>query len=490
MSTRRFRDDAFRRKVAGTNPRTWVWRPGFWTGQPAFIATLVVSLVGLAALAPFTYRGAEAVFSLAVQAIAVWGAVIAARALAAADVDLALLREMDARGSDYLRDLEAKGGGQVDLERLQRTLVPFNPADPAPGPIRLFQQICKEARDRRFESAGVLVQPYRDEATEEVFRLQNLQKIALWLGILGTFVGLLMALRQSGGQTDGGDLMKLVDQMYGGLFVAFTASVAGLEVAIILSFLLIPLRKRQETCFTQMESVVVTLLSAARHAINRDSVMAEFSAVTTALRGVNDRLYEQTRALREQNGRIDAGMERLAGARAEFDQFLKEASEAEHAFITHVSELFEAASFKDLAKAFRDGARDAGQQLSRRLDAAAERNATQMETFNASVQGLSTAVQAQSEGLAASVQRLQEQVTAADARNAESIRKAFDRLAAELAQRRGERVITDAMFETLAARLTELNRSVGRLAPGRPGMRDLLRSIAPRWWSSRSRYSA
>jgi hypothetical protein len=501
MSIRVLTDPAFRRKVAGTDPRIWVMQPAFWLGQPALLVTLGTSLVGVLLLAPFTYSGAASLLSLLVQALAAWGVVIAARALAAADVDLALVRELEERGSAYLSGLAAQGAGQMDLARLERTLVPSNPAIPPPGPIRLFQQVCKEARDRRFESASVLVQPYRDEATEAVFRLQNLQKLALWLGILGTFVGLLLALRHGGANTPGAgdaELSTMVQQMFGGLSVSFTASVAGLEVAIILGFALLLLRKRQELCFAQLETAAVTLLSAARHAVNRDEFMAEFTQVTTAVRDLTGRVYEQTRELaerlngvdsrlREQNERIDAGMERLAGARGEFDRFLREASEAEHAFIRDLAELFEAASFRDLARAIRDGARQAGEQLSERLDASASRNAEQMEAFNASVQGLAAAVQAQSAGFGTSVDRLQREVVTAAERSAETIQAAHDRLSAVVAQRAGERVVTDSAFETLAARLVELNRSVGRLGLQRPrGVRDLLTSIASRWLGTAS----
>ena len=497
MSTRVLTDAGFRRKVAGTDPGEWIASPDFWRGQPAFLVTLATSVVGVMVMAPFTYSGVSSLLSLFVQGLALWGVVVAARALAALDVDLALVGELEERGCSYLGDIAAQGGGYVELTRLERRLVPQNPAVPPPGPIRLFQQICKEARDRRFESASTLVQPYRDEAIEAVFQLQNLQKIALWLGILGTFLGLLIALRESGAGAPGTSdaaLNGLVQQLYGGLFVSFTASVAGLEVAIILGFVLLLLRKRQELYFEQLETTVVTLLSAARHSINRDDFMVEFSQVNTAVRDLANRINEQTKALtdrlngvdsrlQEQNQRIDTGLERLAGARGEFERFLREVSDTEHEFIGDLAELFEAASFKDLARAIRDGAQEAGEQLSERLDKITSRSTAQLETFNTSVQDLASAVEAQSRDFAASVDALKREVAAASTQNAQVVRTACDRLSADVAQRRSERLFTDSGFDLLATRVAELNRSIGRLVSSRPrGMRELLASIVPLGW--------
>ncbi len=492
MSTRALADPGVRRRVAGTDPARWALQPEFWRGQPALLVTLGGSLLGIILLAPFTYSGATSILSLLVQALAVWGVVIAARGLAAADVDLALIHELDERSSGYLAGLAAQGESRMDLDRLERTLVPNNPAAPVPGPIRIFQQVCKEARDRRFESASTLVQPYRDEATEDLFRLQNLQKIALWMGILGTFVGLLIALRESGGTVvSDGALTALVEEMYGGLFVSFTASVAGLEVAIILSFVLLLLRKRQELCFARMESVAVTLLSAARHAINHDDFIHEFAQVNTTVRDLANRVHEQTRGivdrlngvesrLWDQNERIDAGLERLAGARSEFERFLQNVSDAEHQFLGELARLFEAASFRDLAQTLHDGTREVGDRLTGRLDDMTSRNAAQLEAFDASVQALTAAVQAQSAGFAASVDRLEREVTATSARNAEAVLAACARLASVAERLQGGPRSSAAVLELLASRLAELDRTLRRQTS--PRLRNLLVSIVPSGW--------
>jgi hypothetical protein len=360
----------------------------------------------------------------------------------------------------------------------------------------MVQQVCKEARDRRFDSAANLVLAYRDEAADDLFRLQNLQKIALWLGILGTFLGLLVALQQEGATAEPGDaaLLRLVRSMYGGLYTAFGASVAGLEVAILLGVVVLVLRRQQEAYFAALEDATLTVLSVARHSINRDEVLAELEVVGSAVGGLAARVWENTKALSarldgvdtrltEQNEQIDAGLERLAGARGEFERFLKEMSDAEHAFIADLAELFEAASFKDLARAIRAGAREAGEQLSARLDETATRNATQLEGFDASVQALTASVEAQARDFSTRVGALTTEVAAASAAGAEAIRLACDRMAAIVAAR-GDGPVNQVSIELLSSRIAELNRTISRFGPPRrSGVGTLLGRVFSGWWS-------
>ena len=190
---------ALRQAVAGTLPRSLMMQASFWLRQRLFVCLVIASVVAGYILLPYTSgRDGNAEFlSLTVLLLAVAGFYLTAKMLAQLDVETALVIEIESRAADYLRDVKTKQRARIDLDRLEETLLPNNPADPPPAMIRLFQQICKEAKDRRFESTVNLTQPYREEALEGILRLQNLQKIALWLGILGTFIGMLVALESS-----------------------------------------------------------------------------------------------------------------------------------------------------------------------------------------------------------------------------------------------------------------------------------------------------
>lgn len=410
-----------RGRLAGANPHRLPLHPGFWKRQPVFLLILAGSAAMLWGLAPFTYSFGEGIWGLLplpVQLLALWGVAITARSLAGLEVDSALVDEIEARGAAYLVDVKSERGVTIELVRLEGRLVPNNPSTPLRGPIRLVQHVCKEAADRRFESAGNLVQPYRDEALEDVFRLQNLQKIALWLGILGTFVGLLVALQERAvGAPDGDELLRMVDEMYGGLFISFTASVAGLEVAIILGFLVMLLRKRHEGYLTSLEAAALTVLSVARHCINRDEVLAELTQVSSVVRDLGTRVHTHTTVMGEalmkvreqlgnQNERLEAGMQRLAAARGEFNGFLDELGDGQRAFLDDLRTLFQTASFRDFTQALETGVAQAGTEVSARLEGFSADNKTQLAAVAAAVEGLTQAVDSQSQALTRAVEAL------------------------------------------------------------------------------------
>src|SRR5436305_1010162 len=63
-----------------------------------------------------------------------------------------------------------------------------------PDPLRLFQRICAEAMDRRFESTINLIEPYQRESMEPILQLEGVQKSALRWGILCHFIGLVLVI--------------------------------------------------------------------------------------------------------------------------------------------------------------------------------------------------------------------------------------------------------------------------------------------------------
>src|SRR5207247_2069293 len=148
------------------------------------------------------------------------------------------VQRVEKTSEQYLSRIKAGQQSLIELDRLEEALLPLNKSNPPPAALRLFQHIFKEAKDRKFESSVNVMQPYREESLGDIFKLQNLQKIALWLGILGTFVGLLLAIQESGLSNlqakSGDDFVNVINKMFDGLLVAFSASLAGLEAAVII----------------------------------------------------------------------------------------------------------------------------------------------------------------------------------------------------------------------------------------------------------------
>ena len=306
------RKAARRRKIAESSPGSLLLRASFLFGQRDLWLTAAVGLVSFIILAPYTndFDQGWVLLTIFIQLLAVWSAVITLKAIAKVEVESAIVGEVEARGSYYLRAIKSGLGERRTLEALEADVLPHNTGVPAPSMIRLFQNIFKEAKDRKFESSYNVIQPYREEVLEDIFRLQNIQKIALWLGILGTFIGLLRAI-QVGDLSqikENDNLVGIVTSMFDNLFISFSASLAGLEVAVIIGAFLLLLRRRHVAYFQNMETSVATMLSLARNATNKDDYFVEFSQLRASM-GRSERLAlpPDHRGLRRAGGSAPKG---------------------------------------------------------------------------------------------------------------------------------------------------------------------------------------
>lgn len=437
MIKRLAEDLRLRPQVALLSPNQLLLRPYFWTHQLWFLAIVAISVLALWYLAPYTYTatGNFEYFTMAVQLIALWGAVMTLTALANIDLEMSILGEIENNGSQYLERIKSNQILRVDLNLLEEETLPNNLHQPAPAMIRLFRHICKEAKDRRFESSINVVQPYRDEPLEDVFKLQNLQKIALWLGILGTFVGLLLVVNNSdlNGANSNEAFAALIKKMFDGLVVSFSASLAGLQVAVVLGLFLLLLRKRQEVYFKMMENAALTMLSVARHTIVRDDFLNEFAQISTSVDLLGSRVYEQTQELSAklkavhdrvdtQTTSIEHGMKGLTKVKADFENSLAEVSKAQKVFLEDVKKIYTAIALKDLSTALETGIKQAGKQISDTLDPNVRSISKELGEFSKVLQSLNRVVANQSSGVADSAKRIETRVSDLAAANERTVR--------------------------------------------------------------------
>jgi methyl-accepting chemotaxis protein len=410
MNARSERAAAFRRQLAGSSPRDVVQNLEFWQMQAGFLVTIAAGLLSVVILFPYTYApaGGWELMSLLVHLLGAWGVFCAAKALATIAVEKAIAADVERRAAEYLRDLQAGQRARIELDQLQQTMLPNNPSMPPPAMVRLFQHICKEAKDRKFESSVNLMQPYREEPLGDIFRLQNLQKIALWLGILGTFIGLLLAVAAADLRT--GDFMDIVQQMFKGLVVSFSASLAGLQVAVLLGVLVLILRRRQEEYFKRMESAVVTMLSLARNAVNKDDFFVEFSQVRQSIDALANIVHVQNREVRAQTDEIRGGMVRLGEARDGFDGFLNGLTESQRQFFAELQSLYDTLSLKNLSASLQLSLAQSARLMGDKLDAGAGRITDRIGEFNSAVEKLSVALDGQSRVSADAVKKAADQI--------------------------------------------------------------------------------
>jgi ElaB/YqjD/DUF883 family membrane-anchored ribosome-binding protein len=443
----------FQQQLASTTPGQVLNAVEFWKSQRAFVAVIFGGTLMFIVLAPYTYGSAsgwEVMALLVVQSLAFWGAAITAKGLAAVQVENAIVQVIERRGAAYLRDIKSGQRSRIDLDYLEASFLPPNPANPAPAMVRLFQHICKEARDRKFESSVNVMQPYREEPLEDVFKLQNLQKIALWLGILGTFIGLLIAI----GSADlaSGNFVEVVQKMFAGLKVAFSASLAGLEVAVILGAMLLVLRKSQEHYFKEMESAVVLMLSLARNSINKDDYLAEFGQIRTTVDSLNDTVYGQTQEIKNQTEQIGAGMSRLVDARKNFDSFVESLGETQRQFIEDIRGVYDTISLHNLSDTLNSVLIRAGRLMGDKIEVGTTQITNRLTDFNASVDTLSKAMEGQARESAETAKKLATQINTATADNVAAIKGVLARIQ--------ETVVRDVSAKN---ELQDLSRRIGAL---------------------------
>jgi len=489
---------ALRQKYAVSSAKDLLWSPRFWLAQPYLLLLLAASLVAILVLAPYTYEFAHGwvLLTMLIHLLTGWGAFYAASSMARIEVERAILAEVEAKGADHLRSLKAGHISRIDLDRLEETILPRNPSSPPPAMIRLFQHICKEAKDRRFESSVNVIQPYRDEVIEDIFRLQNLQKIALWLGILGTFVGMILAIQAvdwNSIKTDEG-FLGVLKGMFDALFVSFSASLAGLEAAVILGFLLLVLRRKQHSYFKAMENVVLTMMSLARNAINKDDFLSEFSQINVTVGSLSDRVNKQTKELAErmlevqdriktQTSQIDQGLEKLTATSTQFDGFLRQISSVQQKFIDDVKGVYDALSLNNLGTVLQQTITDAGTHLSSALTTNLNQVTEQLGRFNDTVGALNDAKKNRIRLVAEHINRLEQQMTAQSAENT----KVMEQVAQYLKSMNSE--TSTAMH--LRAEIRRLSRQVrelvqviegAKLAPRRRTVREFLTNALARVW--------
>lgn len=410
--------------VAESSATRLLFRPSFWFSQGWFLFLCLATAVAFIKLAPYTYESAKQFIylTLLIQGLSVWGAFLTIKSIAEMQVEMAILNVIETRASGLLRSLKAKQIASVELDTLETRILPDNVTSPVPAMIRLFQHICKEAHDRKFESSVNLLDPYREEPLEDLFKLQNLQKIALWLGILGTFVGLMLAIQVPiKGNFKIEEFAGVVQSMFADLNISFSASLAGLEVAVILGFFLLLLRKKQKVYFERMESSVITMLSLARNSLNRDDFLAEFSQVSTAMGQLTESVSAQTTVLSNrmndlqqqiilQNSQITNGLEKLMQTGKEFDRFLSSMTDAQRQFIDDVRTVYDAVSLKKLGATLQDTIVQAGQEMSKTIKPNVSLIGDRLAGFNRLLNNLNLTLETRELSFSNDLQNLSEEV--------------------------------------------------------------------------------
>lgn len=393
------------RKIAESNPATLLKKREFWLSQKEFILRIVVGVVIISFLVKLSYREADLLtymLNIAIYILAFQGIVAIAKALAEIEVESAIVNFVEKKGINYLRDINNGSSFRKNIDSLSQEFIPNNPTKPPLRMIHLFRRICKEAKDRKFESSIYLVQPYREESIDRFNEIRDLQRIGLRLGILGTFMGLILAISQLATfQQYNQSFEQSFSFLFGNLYTCFSTSLVGLQISIFLSFLLMVLREKQKKYFQQMEDTTLTMLSVLRNCVNKDDFLTEFNQVYNLVNELDKKIYDHTKSIsstvkgvenkvQSQTESIQVGIDELVNSRnrltifldklnqtqtnflsqnqAEYEKIFKQFSERQKALIDESQKIHDLLSVEDIAKQLRGGLIDAGNYISESIN--------------------------------------------------------------------------------------------------------------------------
>jgi hypothetical protein len=206
----------------------------------------------------------------------IWGvasAVVARERLAA---EYALLDRAQQNADDHIARIQ---GERFELPLDGNTWEYYAPKDRTIGnriatTVRMIQSLCNEAMANRLPPISTTAQVYATELSSLTRSLRTAQTVALRLGILVTFIGLIYAMGDIkslvvsdsstvvGSPESVDNINKILQSMGGNLTKAFGASVAGLLAALVVQLFIELVQAQQRTVTDKIEVVVSTLTNA------------------------------------------------------------------------------------------------------------------------------------------------------------------------------------------------------------------------------------
>ena len=195
--------------------------------------------------------------------------------------------------------------------------------------------------------------------------MHSFQRLALQLGILLTFAGLIWAL---GIFKNAPETQERINGMFDGLYMAFGTSVAGLEVAAIIGVMLLFLRRRQEDFFQRLDSATSILTSLSRNAINPDYFNAELEQVRSSMEDLSARVWDQSREIERHTDEVRSGIERLADLKLRFNEFLSGVQGEQTRVLDEMRSVYDIISPKGVAQDMRQGLLAAVGEVTQRVD--------------------------------------------------------------------------------------------------------------------------
>ena len=336
------------------------------------------------------------------------------RALADIGVNHAIAVTVDASATARLQQIRQNPQARADVSQLESAHLPDNPSNPKPSALRLFQRICREAMDRRFESAINLIEPYQRESLEPILKLESVQRNALRWGILCHFIGLVIVIQAvpailqrtqvaaveplpqtiaapnggtpSSSQAAGNS--EAIAEILNGLRLAFGASVGGLAVSLFGAMLLAEVRTKQFAYFRKLDEATSTMLSLASNSLNNDELLVSLTHVSKRLEDqtlvVKEGIAVVAKGISDQASKIESGLKSLGDGKMRLDSFLQGISSSHEDFLKRLNTYYDVGTISTLVdgseKRLSSTLKQSNAELEQRVSSTVQRSQKELET--------------------------------------------------------------------------------------------------------------
>lgn len=185
---------------------------------------------------------------------------------------------------------------------------------------KMLDNIWADAKGRRYDPIPLVVSRVDLQIGVGSRSVRGFQTIAIRLGILGTFIGLIAALvevqqlflfRATAWQPEGPpvQLVERINELVGlvvrDLALAFGTSIAGLTAAIILQFLANVVRSHEADIVEQLQRLASEGQTLARKGMEDSSLGNDIEALRGLLKEHKDRLYASSDQIRASTDRMN-----------------------------------------------------------------------------------------------------------------------------------------------------------------------------------------
>lgn len=221
-------------------------------------------------------------------------------------------------------ELEARRSVELNLDHQEgwNSFLPFKEINEQRGQlasVRMVKRVWLQAGEMRYEPIGIVADSYSNELHEGTRSMRSWQTIGIRLGILGTFVGLMLILGDLAHglptaqktplvSADPSQLFSLVQSITNKLSFSFGTSVAGLAVAVVLQLELLLIRWREDAVARKFEAAVRDL----QHVCSQGALRRGLFQSVQALNATIDKHAKQWTSHRDTFSDEIAKVEQLA----------------------------------------------------------------------------------------------------------------------------------------------------------------------------------